>query len=306
MIPFIYARVSTQQQDYQMQLDECREFCRRRDWSFPRVFCDKESGGKESRLELDFMMAEIRRGRCDVLVVYRFDRFSRSLKQLVNALEEFRALNVDFVSLHDNVDTSTPGGRLHFHMVAAFAQFNREMIAENVRSGLAKGQAQRGPPGTAYDSERRHDPAGVCNAVWISTPLLAADRRWSGDFPRDGATRVSGGVGARFVESGRAAMKPCKRCDGKGTKVWSRIHNHDRCFRCAGTGVDRRYVVKQPVTDRPAYQTSREILIFHALMSEAKTLAQRCSVLDRFFRFLHPSGCQCGGCQWRQKRGIVS
>lgn len=121
-----------------MQLDECRELCRRRKWSKPVEWCDKVSGAKESRAQLDAMMAAIRRGKCNVVVVFRFDRFSRSLKHLVTSLDEFRALSVDFVSVHDNVDTSTPAGRLAFGIIGAVAQFQRELIGENVRSGLAR------------------------------------------------------------------------------------------------------------------------------------------------------------------------
>ena len=73
----------------------------------------------------------------DCVVVYRYDRFARSLRQLVNALEEFRALGIDFVSLHEGVDTSTPNGRLVFEIFASIAEFERELIRDRVKSGLA-------------------------------------------------------------------------------------------------------------------------------------------------------------------------
>jgi DNA invertase Pin-like site-specific DNA recombinase len=74
--------------------------------------------------------------------VYRYDRFARSLPQLVNALDEFRALGIDFVSLHEGVDTSTPNGRLIFGIFASIAEFERELIRDRVRSGLAHTRAR--------------------------------------------------------------------------------------------------------------------------------------------------------------------
>ena len=76
------------------------------------------------------------------MVVYRYDRFARSLRQLVDALEEFRALRIEFVSLHEGVDTSTPNGRLIFGIFASIAEFERELIRERVRSGLAAARAR--------------------------------------------------------------------------------------------------------------------------------------------------------------------
>jgi DNA invertase Pin-like site-specific DNA recombinase len=76
------------------------------------------------------------------VVVYRYDRFARSLRQLVNALEEFRALGIEFVSLHEGVDTSTPNGRLVFGIFASIAEFERELIRDRVRSGLASAKAR--------------------------------------------------------------------------------------------------------------------------------------------------------------------
>jgi DNA invertase Pin-like site-specific DNA recombinase len=78
----------------------------------------------------------------DAVVVYRYDRFARSLRQLVNALEEFRGLGIDFVSLHEGVDTSTPNGRLVFGIFATIAEFERELIRDRVRSGVAAARAK--------------------------------------------------------------------------------------------------------------------------------------------------------------------
>src|SRR4029078_9187264 len=91
---------------------------------------------------LDRLLADCRKRRVDAVVVYRYDRFARSLRQLVNALEEFRSLGIDFISLHEGVDTSTPNGRLIFGIFASIAEFERELIRDRVRSGLALAKSQ--------------------------------------------------------------------------------------------------------------------------------------------------------------------
>jgi DNA invertase Pin-like site-specific DNA recombinase len=93
----------------------------------------------------------------DAVVVYCYDRFARSLRQLVNALEEFRSLGIDFISLHEGVDTSTPNGRLVFGIFASIAEFERELIRDRVRSGLAaaKSKGKRlGRPRVSVDAAR--------------------------------------------------------------------------------------------------------------------------------------------------------
>jgi DNA invertase Pin-like site-specific DNA recombinase len=93
----------------------------------------------------------------DAVVVYRYDRFARSLRQLVNALDEFRSLGIDFISIHEGVDTSTPNGRLIFGIFASIAEFERELIRDRVRSGLAAAKARGkrvGRPRVAVDVRR--------------------------------------------------------------------------------------------------------------------------------------------------------
>lgn len=141
----IYARVSTtgNGQSPLMQLRELREYIARRGWDAAGEYVDAGiSGAKERRPELDQLMAAARRRQFDAVVVYRYDRFARSLRQLVNALEDFRALGIDFVSLHEGVDTSTPNGRLVFGIFASIAEFERELIRGRVRSGLAAAKAR--------------------------------------------------------------------------------------------------------------------------------------------------------------------
>jgi len=141
----LYARVSTKtgSQNPDTQIRELREYCKRRGWEVAGEYTDAGvSGVKRERPELDRLLAECRKRRVDAVVVYRYDRFARSLRQLVNALEEFRALGIEFVSLHEGVDTSTPNGRLVFGIFASIAEFERELIRERVRSGLAAARAR--------------------------------------------------------------------------------------------------------------------------------------------------------------------
>lgn len=141
-----------------MQLRELRELCERRGWDVGGIFTDVGiSGAQERRPQLDQLLADCQRRRFDVVVVYRYDRFARSVRQLVNALAEFDALGIQFVSLHEGVDTSTPNGRLVFGIFATIAEFERELIRERVRSGLAAAKAsgvRLGRPRRRFDVER--------------------------------------------------------------------------------------------------------------------------------------------------------
>jgi DNA invertase Pin-like site-specific DNA recombinase len=155
----IYARVSTHSgQNPEMQLEESRQYCVNRGWQIAGEYVDTGiSGAKEHRPALDQLLTACRKRLVDALVVYRYDRFARSLRQLVNALEEFRALGIDFVSLHEGVDTSTPNGRLIFGIFASIAEFERELIRDRVRSGLALAKAKGkrlGRPRIVVDSNR--------------------------------------------------------------------------------------------------------------------------------------------------------
>src|ERR1700756_4310851 len=152
----IYARVSTNNgQDPHMQIRELREYCKRRGWDVEGEYVDAGvSGAKEHRPQLDVLLAVYRKRRVDAVVVYRYDRFARSLRHLVNALEEFRSLGIEFVSLHEGVDTSTPNGRLIFGIFASIAEFERELIRDRVKSGLrnAKAKGKRlGRPSISVD-----------------------------------------------------------------------------------------------------------------------------------------------------------
>lgn len=140
----IYARVSTTDkgQNPEVQLSELREYVEHREWKLVASFTDYVSGAKDKRPGLDQLWELCRRRKVDAVVVYRFDRFARSMKQLVFALAEFDALGVQFVSIREAVDTTTPGGRFTFHIFAAIAEFERELTRERVRSGIAHARSK--------------------------------------------------------------------------------------------------------------------------------------------------------------------
>lgn len=156
----IYARVSTigNGQSPEMQLAELREHAARRGWKICGEYVDEGiSGSKEKRPQLDRLMADARRVKFDCVLVYRYDRFARSLRHLVNALAEFDSLGIQFVSLHEGVDTSTPNGRLIFGIFASIAEFERELIRDRVKSGLRNARnkgKQLGRPRVAVDAAR--------------------------------------------------------------------------------------------------------------------------------------------------------
>jgi len=137
----IYLRVSTSDQSTKAQESELRKYAENRGWAENRIYADKVSGTKESRPGLDALMADCRKRKLDVVLVWKFDRFARSLRHLVAALEEFKKLGIDFISSTEGVDTSIPSGELVFQIFGAMAQFERALIVERVRAGLE--QARR-------------------------------------------------------------------------------------------------------------------------------------------------------------------
>jgi DNA invertase Pin-like site-specific DNA recombinase len=156
----IYARVSTSNngQDPRVQTREIREYCERRGWQIAGEYVDAGiSGAKDSRPELNKLMADAHRRRFDAVVVWKFDRFARSVSHLLRALENFNALGVGFVSLSEQIDTSTPTGKMVFTVLGAVAELERSLIAERVRAGLrnAKAKGTRlGRPRISVDASR--------------------------------------------------------------------------------------------------------------------------------------------------------
>jgi DNA invertase Pin-like site-specific DNA recombinase len=137
----IYVRVSTQDQATDAQEAELREYCDRRGWTCVLYRDHGQSGAKQDRPALNELMADLRRRKVDVVVVWALDRLARSLKQLLTISEECRSLGVDLVSLKQSLDTTGPAGRLTFQILGAVAEFERELLRERVREGMA--QARR-------------------------------------------------------------------------------------------------------------------------------------------------------------------
>jgi DNA invertase Pin-like site-specific DNA recombinase len=139
----LYARVSTtgNGQDVGLQLDELRQVAAQRAWSAVEFIDDGVSGSKDRRPALDRLMTEARAGRLDIVAVWRFDRFARDTRHLLTAMEEFKAMGVHFVSLREQVDTSTPMGKAMFTIISAISELERDLIRERVVAGVRRAQA---------------------------------------------------------------------------------------------------------------------------------------------------------------------
>ena len=155
----IYVRVSTAEQDTGLQETELVQYVESRGWSYV-VYRDKaQSGAKADRPALNRMMEDIRKRRLDVVVVWTLDRLARSLRQLLMIAEECQLLGVDLVSLRQNIDTTLPAGRLTFQILGAVAEFEREMLRERVRAGMA--QAQRAGKRVGRPPRRQFTPSEI-------------------------------------------------------------------------------------------------------------------------------------------------
>lgn len=167
----IYARVSTTNhgQDVTMQTRELREYCECRGWTVAGEFIDAGiSGAKDKRPELDRLMADAHRRKFDVVAVWKFDRFARSVAHLLRALDTFRVLGVEFVSLSESLDTATPAGRMVFTVLGAVAELERSLIAERVKAGLRNARAK---------GKRLGRPGKTVNVEQVAA-LRAAGKSW--------------------------------------------------------------------------------------------------------------------------------
>ena len=166
-----YARVSTLQQDEALQHDALLAA------GCQRIFVDKASGKLESRPALDELLEQVRPG--DTVVVWRLDRLGRSLRHLIDVVQGLQQREVAFVSLTEQIDTSTPGGRLIFHVFAALAEFERDLIRERTQAGLAAARAR--------------GRTGGRPTVWTPEKLRTAHTmRASGEYDVAGIARLLG------------------------------------------------------------------------------------------------------------------
>ena len=188
----IYARVSTihQGQDPGLQTRELREYAERRGWTVTSEYVDIGiSGTKEKRPELDRLMSDAHRRRFDAVLVWKFDRFARSVSHLLRALESFKTQGIEFISFSEQLDTSTPAGKLVFTVLGAVAELERSLIVERVRAGMrnarAKGKQIGRPPLTHLSCDARrtiyesHKAGGASLrqlAVKFSTSIASVQR----------------------------------------------------------------------------------------------------------------------------------
>ena len=191
----LYARVSTLNgQHPEMQLAELREYVSRRGWQIIVEYVDEGvSGSRERRPQLDRLMADAHRRKFDAVLVWKIDRFGRSLRHLVNALADLDAYGVAFVSLRDNLDLSTPSGRLMFQVIGAMSEFEKSLIQERVRAGLRNAVAR---------GVRLGRPRTVVDAAEI-VRLRASGASW-----REVAEQMRIGVGTAVRALQQAVQKP--------------------------------------------------------------------------------------------------
>jgi DNA invertase Pin-like site-specific DNA recombinase len=173
----IYARVSTTNhgQDVTVQTRELQQFAEARGWRLVDSYLDLGiSGSKDKRPELDRLMADAHRRKFDVVIVWKFDRFARSVSHLLRALETFNALGISFVSLSEQMDTTTPAGKMVFTVLGAVAELERSLIVERVRAGLRNARAKGktlGRPRAAVDIAR----IDSLRASGLSWPKIAVE-----------------------------------------------------------------------------------------------------------------------------------
>jgi DNA invertase Pin-like site-specific DNA recombinase len=160
----LYVRVSTTnraarnqavfEQNPEVQELPLRQMAEQRGWTVTKVYADRMSGSKSDRPGLNALMRDARRAAFDVVVVWRFDRFARSIEQLVLALAEFRALGIDFVSSQEALDTSTPMGKAMFTIIGAMAELERNVIRERVVAGIEHARVHGTKSGSAIGRPR--------------------------------------------------------------------------------------------------------------------------------------------------------
>ena len=153
----LYARVSTADQHNAIQIRELTDYVERRGWELAGVYQDTISGAKANRPGLDLLMADARQRRFDAVLVWKLDRFGRSLVHCVSGIQELSSLDIRFIATSQGVDTdeSNPASKLLLHILAAVAQFERELIRERVSAGIRNAKAKGTKSGKAIGRPRR-------------------------------------------------------------------------------------------------------------------------------------------------------
>ena len=140
----IYARVSTtdKKQDPETQLRQLRKYAKLRGFTIQGEYIDHATGTNERRPQYQAMLGRVRKREVEIVLVWRYDRFARSTKALITALNEFRSLNVNFISYQENIDTTTPQGEMVFTIMASLAQFESALIGERTKAGMQRAREQ--------------------------------------------------------------------------------------------------------------------------------------------------------------------
>lgn len=214
----LYVRVSTTnraagnqavfEQNPDVQEWPLRQLAEQRGWKVVQVYSDRMSGAKADRPGLKALMQDGRRGGFDVVVVFRFDRFARSIEQLVLALAEFRTLGIDFVSSQEALDTSTPMGKAMFTIVGAMAELERNVIRERILAGLEHARARGTKSGA---------PIGRPKAVFDRAEVIA--RRASGESWRQIASALKISTGTARAAYGDVRKTPAYQMTGAAEKA---------------------------------------------------------------------------------------
>ena len=202
----IYGRVSTTNhgQDVSLQTRDLEQFAQARGWRLVDSYLDLGiSGSKDKRPQLDRLMADAHKRRFDIVIVWRFDRFARSVSHLLRALETFNALGIAFVSLSEQMDTTTPTGKMIFTVLGAVAELERSLIVERVRAGLRNARAKGKTLGR---------PRKIVDATKIAA-LRAQGRSWR-DIARE--------VGTNTASARRAVLSCDKNVSKSGFGSLSR------------------------------------------------------------------------------------
>ena len=133
-----YARVSSKDQDLEIQINELKKYCQYRNFEIVRIYTDKASGKNINRDGFEDMMQVLHKKTfdADAVIVHKIDRIGRNLKNLIDIIEDFSKMNIQFISITDNVDTTNPQGKFMFHMIGAFAEYERTLINERTRLGI--------------------------------------------------------------------------------------------------------------------------------------------------------------------------
>ena len=144
----LYIRVSTDKQasegtSLEVQEEKLRKFCSMQGWNIFQLYADRGISGKDTeRPQFQALMQDAREKKFDVVVVTKLDRFGRSLRDLINCIYDLNSIGVQFTSVNDNINTTTPNGKLLFHILGAFAEFEREIIRERMMTGIAKARQE--------------------------------------------------------------------------------------------------------------------------------------------------------------------